>query len=155
MALSNVNGAIFVADSPEVSETTDFPCPSPLTPRILKPDIMAPGTSILAAWPSKKPIVQHDVLFSDYIIRFGASYACPHVTGIAALLKAAHPEWSPAAIKSAIMTTADIVDNTFKPILDSGTNFQFASPLAMGSGHINPNRVLDPGLVSDVTPQDH
>ncbi|KAH0726064.1 hypothetical protein KY284_001929 [Solanum tuberosum] len=124
---------------------------------IAKPDILAPGVLILAAYPPNvfaTSIGTNIELSSDYILESGTSMAAPHAAGIAAMLKAAHPEWSPSAIRSAMMTTADPLDNTGKPIIDSDINRE-ATPLAMGSGHVNPNRALDPGLVYDATPQDY
>uniref|UniRef100_A0A0E0NCU8 Subtilisin-like protease n=1 Tax=Oryza rufipogon TaxID=4529 RepID=A0A0E0NCU8_ORYRU len=67
--------------------------PSTLFPGILKPDIAAPGVSILAA------------LGDSYEFMSGTSMACPHVSAVVALLKMVHPDWSPAMIKSAIVTT--------------------------------------------------
>lgn len=69
--------------------------------------------------------------------------ACPHLSGIAALLKNSHADWSPAAIKSAIMTTANVLNHGGNPILDY-TSLP-ANLFATGSGHVNPSRANDPG----------
>ncbi|WJX91935.1 hypothetical protein P8452_73649 [Trifolium repens] len=127
--------------------------PSKSCPYVLKPDITGPGTSILAAWPTNVRVADF-VSYNKFNILSGTSMACPHIAGVAALLKGAHGDWSPAAIRSAIMTTSDIFDNTKEHIKDIGTGNK-ATPLALGAGHVNPNRALDPGLVYDVGVQDY
>ncbi|PNX75243.1 subtilisin-like protease-like protein [Trifolium pratense] len=75
--------------------------PSYSCPFVLKPDITAPGISILAAWPTNVPMLKFDQshkYFSDYNLNSGTSMAYPRVAGVAALVKGAHHNWSPAAI---------------------------------------------------------
>ncbi|KAM3394312.1 hypothetical protein P3S68_003314 [Capsicum galapagoense] len=73
--------------------------PNSFAPEILKPDVAAPAVNIIATIsPSKGE--------NGFQIQSGTSMAAPHVSGIVALLKVAHPNWSPAAIKSALVTTA-------------------------------------------------
>ncbi|KAJ8763376.1 hypothetical protein K2173_002259 [Erythroxylum novogranatense] len=127
------------------------------SPWILKPDLLAPGRDILAAWVPNRgfaPIGDNDYLQTDYALVSGTSMSCPHVAGIAALLKAIHPDWSPAAIRSAMMTTAYVLDNTRGRIIDMTTGVA-GTPLDFGAGHIDPNKAMDPGLVYDMVPEDY
>lgn len=67
--------------------------PNPLSPGVLKPDIIAPGVDILAAYvPLKRIKVGNYDLVADYKLMSGTSMATPHVAGVGALLKAVHPE---------------------------------------------------------------
>ncbi|KAH9604062.1 hypothetical protein KSS87_010403 [Heliosperma pusillum] len=133
--------------------------PSLVDPYVIKPDITAPGINILAAWP---PITPPTELKSDkrrvlFNIISGTSMSCPHLSGIAALIKSVHRDWSPAAIKSAIMTTAYTHDNRGHLISDTfvSNSTKFATPFAFGSGHVNPEKASDPGLVYDITSEDY
>ncbi len=119
------------------------PVPTGFGEDIIKPDITAPGIQILAGnSPYARPAVE---LFQAIA---GTSMSSPHIAGVYALLKQAHPDWSPAAARSALMTTArhDVVDN------DRVTP---ADPFATGSGHVNPGlpgaagSMFQPGLVYD------
>ncbi|XP_057973213.1 subtilisin-like protease SBT1.7 [Malania oleifera] len=130
--------------------------PNTVTPEILKPDIMAPGVNILAGWtgtegPSGLKIDNRRVSFN---IISGTSMSCPHISGLAALLKAAHPEWSPAAIRSALMTTAYTTYQNGETIQDAATGMP-STPFDYGSGHVNPIAALDPGLVYDTSVDDY
>ncbi|WVZ83592.1 hypothetical protein U9M48_030723 [Paspalum notatum var. saurae] len=111
--------------------------PSPIYPGVLKPDIAAPGVNILAAAPQ---IAYYKELGVLYHFDSGTSMACPHVSGIVALLKSRHPDWSPAALKSALMTTALSTKNTGLPIQADGTLAKIADPFDYGAGFVNPKK---------------
>lgn len=126
--------------------------PSTWSPGILKPDVTGPGVSIVAAWPSPLDRIDGAAKF-HFNVMSGTSMSTPHLSGVAALVKSAHPDWSPAAIKSAIMTTSDALDRDGSPIRNE--KLHAASLFAMGAGHVNPTRAEDPGLVYDLQPDDY
>lgn len=122
--------------------------PSLINGGILKPDIIAPGTNILSSWPTKSKPHPSSSSSSAFNFLSGTSLAAPHIAGIAALIRHNHPLWSPAAIKSAIMTTANRIDPQKIPIADEYMGK--AKVFAMGSGQVNPSAANDPGLVYDI-----
>ncbi|KAB1204022.1 Subtilisin-like protease [Morella rubra] len=130
--------------------------PNQLTPGILKPDIIAPGVNILAGWTGAAgPTgLEPDTRRVSFNIISGTSMSCPHVSGLAALLKAAHWEWSPSAIRSALMTTAYTTYQNGKTIIDVARGNP-ATPFDYGAGHVNLVAALDPGLVYDNTVEDY
>ncbi|THG17647.1 subtilisin-like protease SBT5.6 [Camellia sinensis] len=129
--------------------------PNTITPNILKPDITAPGLNILAAWSeaSSPTKLSSDHRVVKYNILSGTSMSCPHVGAAAALLKAIHPTWSSAAIRSALITSAGLRNNMKELITDETGNP--ANSFQYGSGHLRPTKAADPGLVYDATYSDY
>ncbi|KAK6135891.1 hypothetical protein DH2020_030378 [Rehmannia glutinosa] len=121
--------------------------PNPITRDILKPDLTAPGVDILAAWSEGTTMTGYseDPRVVPYNIISGTSMSCPHASGAAAYVKSFNPTWSPAAIKSALMTTAAPMS------VKTNTDAEFA----YGSGHINPLKAKSPGLVYDIDESDY
>ncbi|KAF1898259.1 hypothetical protein Lal_00033025 [Lupinus albus] len=121
--------------------------PNIVVPEILKPDISAPGVNIMASFsPAASPSsIKIDKRAAKYNIISGTSMACPHVSGIAAYLKTFHLDWSPAAIKSALMTSAQPMKGSEDEI----------GEYAYGSGHVNPIPATNPGLVYDISLEDY
>ncbi|WP_395930081.1 S8 family serine peptidase [Arthrobacter sp. RT-1] len=100
---------------------------------LLKPDIAAPGVNVLAGVST----IGNDG--EQFGFMSGTSMAAPHIAGFGALVLSRQPAWSPAMVKSAMMTTAYPLVNA-----DGSAN---TDPFQGGAGHIDSTRVLDPGLV--------
>jgi len=121
--------------------------PNVASTNVMKPDLTAPGVSIIAsvAYTQKTQAENYAIRDGSMVppavaaAYDGTSMATPHVAGMAALLRQARPSWSPSAIKSALMTTA------------TGVKLADGSPDTnvdgFGAGHANPNGAVDPGLV--------
>ncbi|XP_073285762.1 subtilisin-like protease SBT2.5 [Primulina huaijiensis] len=127
---------------------------------LLKPDILAPGFLIWAAW-APNGTDEPNYIGEGFAMISGTSMATPHIAGIAALVKQKNPHWSPAAIKSALMTTSSTLDRAERPLQaqqysESGMlSLVPATPFDYGSGHVNPRAALDPGLIFDAGYEDY
>ena len=116
--------------------------PNRLSPDLIKPDITAPGVNILAG----DSVANRGELFQ---MISGTSMSSPHIAGLMARMKQAHPDWSPAMVKSAIMTTS------YQQAVLKEDGVRQADPFDMGAGHVNPSQqyaktnMYEPGLVYD------
>jgi hypothetical protein len=126
-------------------------------PNILKPDLTAPGVDVIASVTPPLTQAEHNAVAAGSLVPTGnfASYqgtsmSSPHVAGVALLLRQAHPGWSPAAVKSALMTTTYSTLDDGLPAPQNGL-----LPWSQGAGHIDPNKATDPGLVYDLAKADY
>uniref|UniRef100_A0A0E0FTP6 Subtilisin-like protease n=1 Tax=Oryza nivara TaxID=4536 RepID=A0A0E0FTP6_ORYNI len=121
---------------------------------ILKPNLIAPGSSIWGAW-SSLGLDSAEFAGESFAIISGTSMAAPHVAGLAALVKQKFPYFSPAAIGSALSTTTSLSDREGNPIMAQRTygnpnsTQSPATPFDMGNGFVNATAALDPGLIFD------
>jgi subtilisin family serine protease len=112
---------------------------------VIKPDITAPGVSILAGMtptPESPALGPPGELYQAIA---GTSMSSPHIAGSALLLKALRPTWTPGQIKSALMTTA-----TGDVVKEDGTTP--ADPFDLGAGRVSLSPAANPGLTFDETP---
>lgn len=102
---------------------------------LLKPDVAAPGVNVLAGVSPLDPMYNGD----SYGLMSGTSMAAPNLAGMAALMSAKYPDWSPMAVKSAMMTSAADILNA-----DGSAS---ADNFATGAGSADPAVMVNPGLV--------
>lgn len=122
---------------PPLPQIADFSSRGPSTAvggDLLKPDIAAPGVGVLAG---VSPLEAGE----NFGFMSGTSMAAPQVAGLAALVLGENPKWSPAAVKSAMMTTAAPVQTA-----DGAAN---EDKFATGAGEVDAAAMADPGLVYD------
>ncbi len=120
--------AEFVTTNSDIIDRDSSRGPTPFT-FLIKPDVTAPGVNVYSS------VFSFGTSFSDLVFDFelfsGTSMATPHVAGSAALLIEAHPDWSPADVRSALVNTAK------RPVF-SHTNETFAADvLTRGGGRID------------------
>jgi len=124
---------------------------------MLKPDLTAPGVDVIASVTAALTPAEHALVAAGtmvpppaYASYQGTSMSSPHVAGLGLLLRQLHPDWSPAAIKSALMTTAYTTLNDNLAGAQNGL-----LPWAQGAGQVDPNKAADPGLVYDAKKADY
>ena len=117
-----------------------FSSRGPSMDKLIKPDVSAPGVNVFSSGYGSGPFPGP---FTGFGQVSGTSMATPHVAGSAALLKQLHPTWTPAQIKSALMTTAT------ENVWTTTAKTTFAGVLDRGAGRIDLTKAGTPGLTLD------
>ena len=163
-SLGNLRGVINPTVSAPVMAGSSSRGPNVANPNIMKPDVAAPGSDILAGVTADLSRAERDAVAAggtaptNWAFYSGTSMASPHVAGVAALLKQKFPTWTPAAIKSAMMTSALMTKSdglNGAVAWDSSARTTGMLPWGQGSGQITPNASSNPGLVYDATEIDY
>ena len=156
-ATASIGGGVQVAGAiAPVMAGSSSRGPNQADANVLKPDITAPGTDIIAAFANRGlTLEQRNAVAAGTLIPdpwadmiSGTSMSSPHSAGLGALMKQANPTWSPYAIKSAIMTSAQQSVKLANGAVDTNR-------WGFGAGHIDPNVALATKVVFDQTVNDH
>jgi subtilisin family serine protease len=163
-SLGNLRGVVDPTVQAPIMAGSSSRGPNVANANIMKPDLAAPGTDILAGVTADLTRDQRNAVAggaaapTNWAFYSGTSMASPHVAGLAALLKQKYPSWTPAAIKSALMTSASMT----KPdglngamAWDTTARNTGTLPWGQGSGQVTPNGAANPGLVYDATEIDY
>lgn len=148
--LLKTNKPVSITINKEQDKLAPFSSKGPVTVSwLIKPDVTAPGVDIKSTIPE------------GYMSLQGTSMAAPHVSGAAAILKQAHPEWGAKELKSALMLTAkDIFNEKGVPykVFEQGSGriqvdkalelntFVFPSSLSLGGLQIGKKKFLEEQL---------
>lgn len=171
-ASADISGAHLTTDRTSADEIAGFSSRGPNDSEfdaIIKPDMAAPGVSVLGAVSDPlytKGCTACSSVPESYDFFDGTSMATPHDAGAATLLKQAHPTWTPSEIKSALMLTAVTGPNGTSPgitdqcaSLDSGKNCipgtTLPTPQVRGAGRIDADAAERTGLIMDESGTDY
>ncbi len=163
-SLGNLRGVVDPTVSAPVMAGSSSRGPNVANANIMKPDLAAPGSDILAGVTADLTRDQRNAVAAggtapvSWAFYSGTSMASPHVAGVAALLKQKFPTWTPAAIKSAMMTSATMTKSdglNGAVAWDTTARTTGMLPWGQGSGQVTPNAASNPGLVYDATEIDY